>query len=1831
MLLHFGADPDLFYKQPKIEDQPSVFYCDLFPMYIACKDAYSVEQIQIVTLLLKHGARVNRISYSSCRTCDSEHDSLLYLASKHDNIELVKLLLANSADPNMLLGINDHSPLFPCIVNNNTDMLNVFLSCGAQVKGHFSGCEGAGLLQAAASKSTELVNLLLALGADINSCFPVLNVRALHVACVYGSYETVKCLLKAGADVNAFGSAEWKTNLRREEVTSTALGLSCKNKDVNLAKLLLQYGANPNLADKNCITPLQIACREEHADMLHLLLDNGANLEVPPGGGEAPLLIACQAVNKTIVDILLSKGADITKTDNCGNTVLHHIALASKEPLKTSVVSLTAKLLASGAQINQLRQDGLSPLFLACHSGNTELMELLLMKGADANIPDANRVTPLLAVCMYFGKCHELPFRPVLSVATEEMIVKVVQLLTRYNAKVNIWKMGRATPLHYAVQQNSATLVNILLQANADPNICNSKGQSPLCLAVHNSVSSEEPVIAKLLLSKTADVNMHGEDCQPPLVDAVKGGKTKLVQLLLEHGANPNCIFDKSRQTALHFACKLSVNAACSQITANLINHGADVTIRDSEEFSPLDYACCYGSMYDVKVILDYISKNVNIKEAVSSNSIQCLLSKSKLHIAEDVKLNILKLLLAAGVAVDQGWHFWQELNDTSKHSFTFMTQVSDLLLENGADVMASDANGIPCCFSVLSGRHRNLAEVFLKYGADPDVQVSAFGDKMSALCKASGNNPEMTSVLIKRGSSLCSTDELGNTPLHIATQLQNMESVRKLLHAGAPRNAQNQRGQTALHVACSVENRPNTALIELLLSNGCNKNITDNYNRTPMLAACKMKHFGTVTNLLEWQSSSQEADITIKDITGSTALHYISLECTQRTLLMQVLSVSQKYFKSVNCKNNAGDTALHLACRVGNYGAVDILLQCGADMFICNKRKQMPLHLACSSGNNEIVEKMISLAAGKERKMLQSKDDQGLTPGLYAAAAANQHIVEYLIHQNVTTCRNNIETYELLGAVLLRPNRQKAENYLIKSSAMRNAKGKKAVPKKMAMYVPDYIRECECECVKEYKELFARDHTLELEIQAFCIGLRILGRKNPLLLAYLEEPCRTLPTIKNILFLLPLWRAKFWLLDAVACNTETTSAADEFLRIFAETAHDVFVDATANECILMLVMKCLETLRIANQTLMEPAICYAVKILISLLCHSADMNFSTESALSLFVQKVNAISWEHCGCGLLHLSTKELSLKKTHDYWRVIYCLLETTSDAFKMEKSSGNMPLDNLLSDVKSSSLNLSKGCLLACSKGHIEAAACLLVSYGAMSCDDQNAHLCYNMNVVDNPDMVFHIACGSVMIELEVIKILYKKLCEAATADDVLHKKDHEGKTPLLCAALSGKKGTVEFLVNTTLYGPEDIADGLEVLSSALWQDFSTACYYLHWAISVRSSVQPCIPMRPSMLEEFQGQEEVQSIDEIQLMTLRKNITELQVQAVLIQSRIFGRENQQLACLVNNICGSRRCRLSFENPELEIPLWLLKLRLQLQFENDDFTLKHSATDVIKFCAHNMKASTDDDRDLLLQLLMRVVSLMDKAKRVQENIQFDHDAFVSLILTLEDIGDESKVIQFLSKTRDLGLFSKEGTTLLHILVKTSRFERPQNNLWALRVMIAAGFDINARNSSGDSPLHLDLMQSRFSSFDLDELERVECMIDGGAHVDACNNRGKSAIDYCNGRDYDQSATHRLLINTCRLNLSCTAARLIISEHVAYENLLPQSLCEFVKLHKRNVGHDAESDENLSNDYMYAEYGALYDHMNEYDFNDYDSDSIDSLDSCGEHYLFHPISMYTF
>jgi ankyrin repeat-rich membrane spanning protein len=157
----------------------------------------------------------------------------------------------------------------------STFLKSIFLDDLASVRNHLEAGTSANatdetgstpLISASGGRSLSIVQLLLDFGADINHG-DIDGFTALMCAAGAGRADTVRLLISKGALVN-----------KTDHFSRTALSWAMTKADVvDVVKMLLDFGADPNHIDETDMTPLMRAALLQFPRSFDILLKRGAN------------------------------------------------------------------------------------------------------------------------------------------------------------------------------------------------------------------------------------------------------------------------------------------------------------------------------------------------------------------------------------------------------------------------------------------------------------------------------------------------------------------------------------------------------------------------------------------------------------------------------------------------------------------------------------------------------------------------------------------------------------------------------------------------------------------------------------------------------------------------------------------------------------------------------------------------------------------------------------------------------------------------------------------------------------------------------------------------------------------------------------------------------------------------------------------------------------------------------------------------------------------------------------------------------------------------------------------------------------------------------------------------------------------------------------------------------------------------------------------------------------------------------------------------------------------------------------------------------------------
>jgi ankyrin repeat protein len=333
------------------------------------------------------------------------------------------------------------------------------------------------------------------------------------------------------------------------------------------AARLLTKGANPNTPGPDGTTAILYAAANDDLELVRLLIKAGANVTLTNQFGTTALTEAAIIGSSPIVDALLKAGADPNTKNAEGETALMAVA-------RSGSVDAAKRLLEAGADINAKESfGGQSALMWAAAQGQAEMVKLLASRGADLNARGVVRQWERKVITEPRPKDMNKGGFTALLYAAREGCVECARHLIAAGADPDLEDPERITPLNMALLNLHYEFAAFMIQSGgADLDKWDLFGRSPIYMAADTStlpmkgngamavLPSEDSItaldVARMLLEKGANPNLQLKRRPPyrdvpqdrggdtilaqgatPLLRAARAGDAPFVKLLLEHGA----------------------------------------------------------------------------------------------------------------------------------------------------------------------------------------------------------------------------------------------------------------------------------------------------------------------------------------------------------------------------------------------------------------------------------------------------------------------------------------------------------------------------------------------------------------------------------------------------------------------------------------------------------------------------------------------------------------------------------------------------------------------------------------------------------------------------------------------------------------------------------------------------------------------------------------------------------------------------------------------------------------------------------------------------------------------------------------------------------------------------------------------------------------------------------------------------------------------------------------------------------------------------------------------------------------------------------------------
>jgi uncharacterized protein len=138
--------------------------------------------------------------------------------------------------------------------------------------------------------------------------------------------------------ISVAGSGAVLINTRDDTSGEGALHIIVNRRDSTWLGYLLQKGADPNIADKNKVTPLMLSTQLNYAEGVDWLIRYKANVDQTNRSGETALILAVNLNYKEMVRVLLKAGANPNKRDSITGSSARDYA--SRDRRKSDILAL---------------------------------------------------------------------------------------------------------------------------------------------------------------------------------------------------------------------------------------------------------------------------------------------------------------------------------------------------------------------------------------------------------------------------------------------------------------------------------------------------------------------------------------------------------------------------------------------------------------------------------------------------------------------------------------------------------------------------------------------------------------------------------------------------------------------------------------------------------------------------------------------------------------------------------------------------------------------------------------------------------------------------------------------------------------------------------------------------------------------------------------------------------------------------------------------------------------------------------------------------------------------------------------------------------------------------------------------------------------------------------------------------------------------------------------------------------------------------------------------------------------------------------------------------
>jgi ankyrin repeat protein len=548
-------------------------------------------------------------------------------AASDGNIEKVRELIGQGVDVNVKN--NGKTALQEACRNGHVEVVRFLLDAGADVHARTESGENAVSMAARGSPRYSFGSLIerfsvtsqdRMLGGTVSLAGSVASPSGKNQVIRKNEDDyigTITLLRENGADIES-----------KDDIGTTPLLVAMQNEKWEIAKSLLDWGADPNIYDQRGYYPLLVSVMKGNMEFVQSLLRTYVAIPVEVRKKQPLLGIAASRGDLEVIKVLSSAGipfkidpahrrSPLTAAAVRGHldcvkwfvseyiekiqAVDNHLRLTTIRAIQNGHLSIVRYFMDIGPDLTSSWNigDELQPsgfLHCAVNSGDFDIFKLICDQSQNINVETDLQETPLLkaveknnvemvAYLLAKGgdshRPHKYGHTP-LSLAAYHGHTEVAKLLISHDKTVYNENL-KFSPLGFACQNNHIDTVSYLLDfASIDIDHKDFSSRTALIAAA----GSGRTEIVKLLLNKGANVDSVDKFMITPLMSASLSGYLPVVNALLDSGATVDAKCHMGRTALMHASSR-----GHDKVVGRLIESGADLQVRDINGESAIDIA----------------------------------------------------------------------------------------------------------------------------------------------------------------------------------------------------------------------------------------------------------------------------------------------------------------------------------------------------------------------------------------------------------------------------------------------------------------------------------------------------------------------------------------------------------------------------------------------------------------------------------------------------------------------------------------------------------------------------------------------------------------------------------------------------------------------------------------------------------------------------------------------------------------------------------------------------------------------------------------------------------------------------------------------------------------------------------------------------------------------------------------------------------------------------------------------------------------------------------------------------------------------------------------